>query len=136
MEFHMIPPEMWVFLGVAVTAVGALAGVIVNAVLDRGKARVDASSQLVDDLLAEVTELRGEVRHLRAETSTAHKEMVEARTEAFAIKDTARLHLSMTATYIYQLRAHINTEQPPPAPPVPPELVPLLPDFMKPPTNQ
>lgn len=101
--------------------------------VQRGKTKADASSALVDNLQEEVAELRNEVRKLRAETTAAHKELHEAKAEAYAIKDAARLHISMSAAYIVQLRAHIDTEQPPPAPPIPDELIGLMPDFLKPP---
>lgn len=128
-----LPPEIWALLGVVVTAVGGISGAILHAWVQRGRNKSDASSALVDNLQEEVAELRSEVRKLRAETTAAHKELHEAKTEAYAIKDAARLHISMSAAYIFQLRAHIDTEQPPPAPPVPEELIPLMPDFLKPP---
>lgn len=128
-----LPPEIWALLGVVITAVGGISGAVLTAWVQRGRNKSDASSALVDNLQEEVAELRSEVRKLRAETTAAHKELHEAKTEAYAIKDAARLHISMSAAYIYQLRAHIDTEQPPPAPPIPDELIQLMPDFLKPP---
>lgn len=61
--------------------------------------------------------------------------MHEAKAEAYAIKDAARLHISMNAAYIHQLRAHIDAKQPPPAPTIPEALVQYLPNFLKPPTS-
>lgn len=117
-----LAPEAWTLLGIIITAIGGLIGVVMTAWTQRGQTR-----------LAEVKELRSEVRQLREDLSKAHKEMIEARTEAYSIRDAARLHLSMSAAYIYQLQAHINTEQPPPAPEPPAELTHLLSDSSKPP---
>lgn len=135
MSIPPIPPEAWALVGVAITAVGGVSGALMTAWVQRGKNKDDASSALVDNLQEEVAELRAEVRKLRDEAAKAHKEMHEAKTEAYAIKDAARLHISMSAAYIYQLRAHIDTEQPPPAPPIPDELIQLVPDFLKPSTS-
>lgn len=133
MSITAFPPEAWALIGVAVTAIGGVSGALMTAWVQRGKTKADASAALVDNLQEEVAELRNEVRKLRAETTAAHKELHEAKTEAYAIKDAARLHISMSAAYIFQLRAHIDTEQPPPAPPIPDELIQLMPDFLKPP---
>lgn len=134
MSIPPIPPEAWALVGVAITAIGGVSGALMTAWVQRGKNKADASSALVKNLQDEVDRLRDEVYKLRDETAEAHKEMHEAKTEAYAIKDAARLHISMSAAYIYQLRAHIDTEQPPPAPPIPDELIQLMPDFLKPPT--
>lgn len=121
MSIPPIPPEAWALVGVAITAIGGIIGAFTTSWAERGQNR-----------LSEVKELREEVRKLRAEITAAHKELHEAKAEAYAIKDAARLHISMSAAYIYQLRAHIDTGQPPPAPPIPEELIQLMPDFLKP----
>lgn len=119
-----LPPESWALIGVVVTAGGGLVGTIVAAWAQGGAARV-----------AEAKELRTELRLLRTELTEAHREMHEAKAEAYAIKDTAKLQVAMSAAYIYQLQAHINTEQGPPAPPIPAELAPLLTNITQPPAD-
>ncbi|MFW0120270.1 hypothetical protein ACN08Y_10190 [Rothia sp. P5764] len=120
------PSEAWSLFSVAITAGGALVGALVTAWVQRGKNRADASLALVDNLQEEVKRLRAEVDELREKTGQAYKEMYQAQSEAFAMKDIARLHISLSTAYIYQLRAHIDTGQGPPAPAIPDDLAELM----------
>lgn len=126
MEFISIPSEAWALVGVAITAIGGISGALLTAWVQRGKTRADASVALVDNLQEEVKRLRSEVDELREKTGQAYKEMYQAQSEAFAMKDIARLHISLSTAYIYQLRAHIETEQGPPAPAIPDDLAELM----------
>lgn len=115
-------PEVLALFGVFVTAVGGVAGAMLNSWAQRGKVNADATATLVDNLQEETRSLREELRVLREEVDVARGELSDARAEAYAIRDSARLIISMSAGYIYQLRAHIETEQGPPAPEIPVEL--------------
>lgn len=126
MEFTSIPSEAWALVGVAITAIGGISGALLTAWVQRGKTRADASIALVDNLQEEVKRLRGEVDELREKTGQAYREMYQAQSEAFAMKDIARLHISLSTAYIYQLRAHIDTGQGPPAPAIPDDLAELM----------
>ncbi len=125
------PHETWALAGVAITAIGGIIGAALTAWVQRGKTQVDATSALVDNLQEQVRDLTAEVKDLRSQIHQANKEMHEAKAEAFAIRDLARLQVAMSASYIHQLRAHIDTGQPPPAPPIPDELA----GFLSPPKD-
>lgn len=120
-------PEFITLFGVVITAMGAVAGAFINSWVQRGKVKTDATMALVDNLQEETGVLRDELRKLREELKEAHEELSKARIEAHAMRDTARIVVSISAGYIHQLRAHINTEQGPPAPAIPSELEEHLP---------
>lgn len=81
----------------------------------RERARIDTAHDQISILQGEVNGLRTEIRVIEAEAR-------QVREEAWRVQDRARLAVSLAASYISLLRAHIAARRPPPPPPMPDEL--------------
>lgn len=106
--------QIWVFLGVAVTAFFTYLGT--------RKPKSDSTMAFVDQLQEEVASLRSEVKSLREQVTVADDTARAAKKEAYEMQDKAKLQLTIMQAYIYELRAHVAAGNPPPPPSLPPEI--------------
>lgn len=117
---------------ILVAVIAAVAGWMTQRARPR-PARSDVQSSIIDDLQVERDKAWAQVAALEAKGAAMQEEMAAAirearavKEEAFRLQDVARLQISMAASYIWRLRAHIDAGQPPPSPDIPPELSELL----------
>lgn len=114
-----ISPELW-------TVIGGLIGVLITNLVQSRKNRTDAFTALVDNLQEEVKRLRGEVDDLRDKYTASLDQIYLVQVEAQKLQERARLHISLSTAYVFQLRTHINTNLGPPAPEIPEDLLALM----------
>lgn len=106
--------QVWVFLGVVVTAFFTYLGT--------RKPKSDSTMVLVDQLQEEVASLRAEMKSLREQVAHAEDSARTAKKEAYETQDKAKLQLTIMQAYVYELRAHVAAGNPPPPPSLPPEI--------------
>lgn len=115
----VLPPEAWTALGVAIGG----AATAFFAWLGRfGEMRSQRQKSKIDYQQSQITALRDEIATLKTDMRNIESEARKERAHAYSIQDRARLALSMAASHISLLNAHILARRPPPAPPLPDEL--------------
>lgn len=100
----VLPPEAWTALGVAIGG----AATAFFAWLGRfGEMRSQRQKSKIDYQQSQITALKDEIAALKADMRNIESEARKERAEAYSIQDRARLALSMAASHISLLNAHI-----------------------------